>query len=79
MAIRARLTISQEQLDAILENEKTKNKRWVDLCKDLKITPNKLYANLIFLGLRCKKKKTNNQYFDWETAKHQDFLYTSNS
>ena len=76
MAIQSKCTLTDYQLKVILENDKTKAKKWVDLCKELKITSNKLYANLIFLGLRCKKTKTNEKYFSWEEAKKQDYIFT---
>lgn len=76
MSIQSKCTLTEEQLKVILENDKTKAKKWVDLCKELKITPNKLYANLIFLGLRCKKEKQNEKFFNWDEAKRKDFIFT---
>ena len=74
----ANCTLTQDQLKAVLENDKTKAKKWVDLCKELKITPNKLYGNLICLGLRCKKQKQkqNEKFFNWDDAKRKDFIFS---
>lgn len=72
-------TLTDYQLKVILENEKTKARKWQDICRELKITSNKLYANLIFLGLRCQKQKTKQDdqyYFSWEDAKKTDFIFT---
>jgi len=72
----ANCTLTEAQLKAVLENDKTKAVKWVDLCKQLKITPNKLYGNLIYLGLRCKKQKENEQFFSWDEAAKQDYILT---
>ena len=82
MAIQSRCTLTDYQLKVILENEKTKARKWQDICRELKITSNKLYGNLIYLGLRGQKQienqkeKQNDKYFNWETAKKTDFIFT---
>lgn len=79
MPVQTKVTLTQQQLNAVLENNRHKTKKWTELCRELNITPNKLYGNLIFLGLRCAKQRSSRQYFDWEQAKMIDPLTTSNN
>ena len=67
------ITLSEQQLQVVLHNIKTKETKWSELARKMNITRNKLNANLIVLGIHGKKKKTSSRYFSWEVAKQKDF------